>query len=401
MANISALKQALNQVASERNLEIEDIIFALCRAIESNFQDYSGYTDNLNVFYSESEDRIVAMAKKKVVQISSDDAHEIPLIQAILFKEDAKLGDTIEVDVSMDGDFGRVAALSAKQLLSQNVREKEREIMMAAFEKDLGTIQTAIVQRVDQNNVYLELNKAIVVMETEDRIPNEFYKPGTKIKVYVKDIKDSPKGKLLRVSRSDPKFLSATFIKEIPEIESESISIKSVAREPGTRSKVAVFSNVENLDPLGSCIGQKGMRINAIMDELKYGKNEERVDVILWNENIETFVANALSPAKTIKVRYFDEGVRYDEIESDQDSEILELDGFKISRRTDDQYEDDYAVDPNTAMVIVPDDQLSLAIGKDGQNARLASKLTGVKINIQGETKFVETKQTPVNTEEK
>ena len=186
-------------------------------------------------------------------------------------------------------------------------------------------------------------------MDAEDRIPGEFYKSANKIKVLLKSIEETPKGKVLKVSRSDPNFLKAIFALEVPEIESESVEIKAVAREAGSRSKVAVYSNVNGVDPIGSCVGQKGVRIMTITNELRFGKSEEKIDIILWDPKKENFISNSLSPAQTVSVTYDDQN--------------------------------------GIAKVIVPDEQLSLAIGKDGQNVRLAAKLTGCKIDIEGETK--------------
>lgn len=400
MAIISNFMAAVNQIAAERNIPSQDVVDALCEAIESNYKDLQIYTDNIKVFYSEKDDNIKAIATKKVVQIAEDESHEIPLIQAILINPDAKIGDVIEVDVTSDGDFGRVAAQSARQLLFQKVREKEKDIILKSFEGKVGTIEEAIVQRVEGKNIVVEIRKAIAYMLEEDKIPGEFYKSGSRIKVVIKAIGDTVKGRNVLVSRSDPMFLSALFQLEIPEIDSGSIEIKSIAREAGSRSKVAVYSNVENLDPLGSCIGQKGVRIVAIMDALKFGSNEERVDVILWDPKIETFVSNALSPAQSVKVKYYPNGLSWDFLNSevekgncekvDKENGSVEYiyEGFAFLPT-----EDEWAVEPNTAKIIVPDEQLSLAIGKEGQNARLASKLTGVKVDIQGETERVNTSQ--------
>lgn len=391
---------AVNQIAAERNIPPMDVVEALCEAIESNYKDLQIYTDNIRVFYSEQEDNIKAIAKKKVVQIAEDESHEIPLIQAILIDPDAKVGDVLDVDVTKDGDFGRVAAQSARQILFQKVREKEKDVVLKSFEGKEGTIEDGIVQRVEGKNVIIEIRKAIAYMMEEDKIPGEFYKSGARIKVVVKSIGDNGKGRNLLVSRSDPMFLKALFEIEIPEIESGSIAIKAIAREAGSRSKVAVYSNVDTLDPLGSCIGQKGVRIVAIMDALKFGNNEERVDVILWDPKIETFVSNALSPAQAVKVKYYPNGLKWDFLD-----EEIEAGNCKKEIKENDQIEyiydgfaflptdDEWAIEPNTAKVIVPDDQLSLAIGKEGQNARLASKLTGVKVDIQGETERVNTSQ--------
>lgn len=403
MATISNFMAAVNQIAAERNIPAEEVIDSICIAIESNYQDMQTYTDNIHVFFSEEQDRLMAMAKKKVVMIANDETHEIPLIQAFLIDPNAKVGDVLEVDVSNDGDFGRVAAQSARQVLFQRVREKEKDVVLKSFEGSLGKIETGVIQKFEGKSLLIEIRKAMTIMDEEDRIPGEFYKSGSKIKVLIKEIADTPKGRMLKVSRSDPGFLSALFELEIPEIESKSIEIKSIAREAGSRSKVAVYSNVDSLDPLGSCIGQRGVRINTIMDELKYGSSEERVDVILWDPRIEVFVSNSLSPAQSVKVKYYQNGVEWELLESEiekgnatketkEDGSVeYKYDGFIFVKLAD--ADPVWAIEPNTAKVIVPDEQLSLAIGKEGQNARLASKLSGVRLDIQGETERVNTSQ--------
>jgi N utilization substance protein A len=400
MAIISNFMAAVNQIAAERNIPADEVIESICEAIESNYQDLQIYTDNIHVFYSEEEDKIKAFAKKRVVQIAEDETHEVPLIQAILIDPDVKIGDVLEVDVTNEGDFGRVAAQSARQVLFQKVREIEKDVVLKSFEGKVGTVEDGIVQRLDGKNVIIEIRKALAIMPDEEKIPGEFYKSGSRIKVLVKEISSVSAGRNLIVSRADPDFLRALFVLEVPEIESDSIQIKSIAREPGSRSKVAVYSTVETLDPLGSCIGQKGVRIMFIMNALKYGSHEERVDVILWDPRIEVFVSNALSPAQVVKVKFYPNGLSWKELEEEIQSGKCEkkvteaglteyhYDGFAFL-----QNESEWAVEPNTAKVVVPDEQLSLAIGKEGQNARLASKLTGVKVDIQGETERVNTSQ--------
>ncbi len=224
------------------------------------------------------------------------------------------------------------------------------------FKDKMGEIDYAVVQRMAGDDVIFEIRRAIALMPAEERIPVEFYRSGNRMKVLLKEIRVTQRGKQLIVSRADGDFLRGLFALEVPEIVSGSVEIRSVAREAGSRSKVAVKSNVQGIDPIGSCVGQKGVRINAIMNELKFGAHEEKIDIILFDDSEDTFVANALSPAQVIETK------------------IINADNKEIQ-------------------VIVPDEQLSLAIGKDGQNVRLAAKLTGWNIDIQGVTVKIEHKR--------
>ncbi len=342
---------AVNQIAAERNIDADDVLEAIKHAIKSGFKKY--YTEEqgslLNIEINSETGGIDVFADKKVVEGVTNDATQISLKDAQKIEPKLKVGDHVEVDITPEGDFGRVAAQAAKQVILQKIRESEKEAILKEFKDRMGEIETGIVQRVEGDTVVWEVRKATAYMPQEDRVGSEFYRSGTKHKLLIKGIVEGHKGKQLVVSRSDPDFLRGLFELEVPELVSESIEIKSIAREAGSRSKVAVVSNTEGIDPIGSCVGQKGVRINAIMNELRVGNSEEKIDIILWDEDIEEYISNSLSPAEVIKVEI---------VKSDE----------KVAR------------------VIVPDEQLSLAIGKEGQNVRLAAKLTGWKIDIQGET---------------
>lgn len=342
---------AVNQIAAERNIDADDVLEAIKHAIKTGFKKY--YTEEqgslLNIDISAETGGIEVYADKKVVKEVTNDATQISLKDAHKIESKLKIGDHVEVDVTPEGDFGRVAAQAAKQVILQKIRESEKESILKEFTDRIGEIETGVVQRVEGDTVVWEVRKATAYMPQEDRVGSEFYRSGTKHKVLIKGITEGYKGKQLIVSRADAHFLRGIFELEVPELVSESIEIKSIAREAGSRSKVAVVSNTEGIDPIGSCVGQKGVRINAIMNELRVGNSEEKIDIILWDEEIDEFISNALSPAEVIKV------------------EIL-------------------GKEDKVARVIVPDEQLSLAIGKEGQNVRLAAKLTGWKIDIQGET---------------
>jgi len=342
---------AINQIAAERNIDPDSVTNAIKMAIITGFRrDYPEEEGAiLDVEIDPVAGTISVYADKKVVKDVTNKATQISVKAAISLENKLREGDHVLVDITPTGDFGRVAAQAARQVILQNIREAEKDSIMEEFNDKIGEIDYAVIQRMQGDNVLMELRRAIGVMPLEDRIPNEYYKSGSRTKVLLKEIKETSRGKQLIISRADPKFLIGLFKLEVPEILSGSIDIKAVAREAGSRSKIAVNSNVEGVDPIGSCVGQRGVRINAIMNELKFGLQEEKIDIIAWAEGEADFIANALSPAQVISI------------------DIIDAEGKK-------------------ATVIVPDEQLSLAIGKEGQNVRLAAKLTGWNIDIQGET---------------
>ncbi|MDY6350119.1 MAG: transcription termination factor NusA, partial [Selenomonas sp.] len=263
--------------------------------------------------------------------------------QARTIRAEYEPGDIIEIEVT-PANFGRIAAQAAKQVVVQRVREAERGIIYEEFMSREGDIITGLVSRVENRNVFIDLGKTEAILMPAEQIAGETYEHGDRIKAYIVEVKRTSKGPQIVVSRTHPGLLKRLFELEVPEIQEGIVEIKSVAREPGMRSKIAVWSKEEDVDPVGSCVGHKGMRVQAIVDEL----GSEKIDIVKWNEDSAKFIANALSPAKVVSV-----AVNEDE---------------KVSR------------------VVVPDYQLSLAIGKEGQNARLAAKLTGWKIDIKSET---------------
>lgn len=344
MVVISDLLAAVRQIAAERNIEPEDVLGGVEEAIRTGFRKNYGTGEALVVDIDIEKESFAVYADKKVVKKVTNVATQISLEDAQKIESKLEIGDHVQVDVTPEGDFGRIAVQAAKQVIMQTVREAEKESVMKEFKDKMGEVETGIIQRMDGDNVLVEIRKAIAVMLPEDRLPGEFYRSGDRMKFLLKEIDRTARGKQLLVSRSDPQFLIELFALEVPEIRSESVDIKAVAREAGSRSKVAVVSNQEGVDPIGACVGQKGIRIDNITDELK----GEKIDIILWDEDLKTFIANSLSPAQVKKITI--------------DEEIKK------------------------AQVIVPDDQLSLAIGKEGQNVRLAAKLTGWTIDIDGET---------------
>lgn len=348
MAIVTDFLAAINQIASERGIDADKIVQALKDAIvvaykKEYFKNLTAEEleaiDNITVELESSNGSFQIVAVKEVVKKAIDTIKQISLKDAQLISKDLKEGDVIEVELPSD-DFGRIAAQTAKQVVLQKIREFEKEAVLSEFSGKVGQVFTALMQRMQRGEVVFEIGKATAYMPQEEQIANEFYKVGERYKVLLKGIIDTPRGKELVVSRADPNFLIELFKMEVPEMESGVIEVKAVAREAGSRSKIAVVSNQEGVDPIGSCVGQRGIRIANVMSEL----GEEKLDIIEWHEDLESFIASSLSPAKVISVKVKDD----------------------------------------TAIVKVEDDQLSLAIGRDGQNVRLAWKLTNLKLDIVG-----------------
>ncbi len=360
MSDQTDIMSAIRQIAAERKIEVNEIVDAIRQSIKTIFDDERGLpheNEIISVDMDPEKGHIAVYAKKTVVKTVKDDDSEISLTDAKEISKKADIGDEVKVDVTPEGDFGRIAAQTARQVILQKLRDAEKEAVIKQFQDKVGGIISVNIQRVlPEGDILCEVSKAKALMPKAERVPTEFYKLGSQVKVLLKEIAEDIRGKYMLVSRSDPDFLRELFRMEIPEIESGTVEIMAIAREAGSRSKVAVRSNSEGIDPIGSCVGQKGVRINAISNELKNGNFEEKVDIILWDDNIETFLMNSIRPAEAIKV----------EIKNKKDK---------------------------SAIIIVPDAQQSLAIGKDGQNARLSSKLTGWTLDIRGENEGKEKPQ--------
>jgi len=264
-----------------------------------------------------------------------------------------KVGEEIEIPLVSKQDYGRIAAQTAKQVILQKIREAEKETISTEYKSKEGEIISGIVQRVEGHTVFVDIGKTLGILNRDEQIPGEFYRPSQRLKLYILKVEDTPKGSVVVLSRAYPKLISKLFELEVPEIASGTVVIKSIAREAGFRTKIAVVSMEEGVDPIGACVGQRGTRIMAVINEL----GGEKIDVIQWEEKPEKFIANSLSPAKIVEVKVDPPG------------------GGK-----------------NTATVLVPEDQLSLAIGKDGRNVRLAANLTGWKVDIKTTDKVVEEK---------
>ena len=260
--------------------------------------------------------------------------------EAKQIKPGIKAGEELQVPLETRKDYGRIAAQTAKQVILQKFREAEREAIFSEYKSKEGEIISGIVQRIEGKNVFFDIGKTLGILSKEEQVPGEFYRPGQRLKIYILKVEESPKGPIVFLSRAYPKIVSKLFELEVPEIAQDSVIIKSIAREAGSRSKIAVVSNIEGVDPIGSMVGQKGTRVMAVINEL----GGEKIDIIEYSKDPEKYIANALAPAKILEVKILPK---------------------------------------NKALVTAPEDQLSLAIGKDGQNVRLAAKLTGWKIDVR------------------
>ena len=339
--------EALKELGREKGIAPEILFDAIEAALISAYKRNFGSAQNVRVSLNRDTGSYHVYAIKTVVEEVGNDVTEISLGQARAIKPDYEVDDIIEIEVT-PANFGRIAAQTAKQVVVQRIREAERGIIYEEFMSRESDIITGLVQRVENRNVFIDLGRTEAVLTPAEQIPTETYNHGDRIKAYIVEVKKTNKGPQVVVSRTHPGLLKRLFELEVPEIQEGVVEIKSVAREPGMRSKIAVYSKDENVDPVGSCVGQKGIRVQAIVDEL----GSEKIDIVKWNEDSAKYIANALSPAKVVSVAVNEEE--------------------KVSR------------------VVVPDYQLSLAIGKEGQNARLAAKLTGWKIDIKSESQAAE-----------
>lgn len=342
---------AITQIAAEKNLPKEVVLQAVETALVSAYKRDSEATGNIVVRIDRDTGGVHVYAQRAVVEEVEDPRVDISLEEARRIKPDAQLGDIIENEVT-PANAGRIAAQTAKQVVLQRLREAEREMVYEEFSGREGDIVSGLIQRMDARHVVVDLGKTEGILPPIEQVRTDHYRPGQRMKFYLLEVHKSNKGPQLILSRTHKNLLKRLFELEVPEIYKGVVEIKSIAREPGYRSKVAVASLQEGVDPVGSCVGLRGIRIQNIVNEL----NGERIDVVQWDPDSSRFVANALSPAQVTSVSVSQED--------------------------------------NTASVIVPDRQLSLAIGKEGQNARLAAKLTGWRIDIRSETSAEEAVRT-------
>jgi N utilization substance protein A len=333
---------AITQIAAERGIPREAVMSSVEHALKTVYRKMSGteVEENVDVEIDPATGAVRIFVVKEVVEEVEDEGSQMSLEEARAFDADAYIGKVYRTDRTPK-DFGRIAAQTAKQVVLQRIRDYERDSVYEEFADRVGEVLNGVVQRADSRALIVELGKAEAVMPVREQVPNERYRPGQRLKVYLVDVNKDPRGPQLIVSRTNVNLVKRLFELEVPEIFSGAVEIMAIAREPGLRSKVAVAARQEKVDPVGSCVGIRGVRIQNIVNELM----GEKIDVIEWSSDTNTFIANALSPAKPLSVSLNEEE--------------------KVAR------------------VIVPSDQMSLAIGKDGQNARLAYKLTGWRIDVK------------------
>jgi len=368
--DIKSFTLAINQIAEEKGIPFEKVIETIETAIASAYKKDYGKKSQIirakidpasgevkfwqvklvvdkDMIYSEEE-----LAKLKNlppehstkegenVKIRFNPERHIMIEEAKKIVPDIKPGEELKIELESQKDYGRIAAQTAKQVILQKLREAERDVVLNEYKTKEGGIVSGIIQRIEGKNIYFDIGKALGILTKEEQVPGEFYRPGQRLKVYVLKVEDTPKGPMVFLSRAYPKMISKLFELEVPEISSGQVQIRSIAREPGSRTKIAVESKVEGIDPIGSTVGQRGTRVLAVINEL----GGEKIDIIEYSDDPAKYISNSLSPAKVLEVKILPK---------------------------------------NKALVIVPEDQLSLAIGKDGQNVRLAAKLTGWKIDVK------------------
>lgn len=339
------LMQALNELEKERGIPKKALIDAIKAALNTAYKKNFGTAQNVNVELNEATGAVQVFAQKRIVDEVKDKCLEISIQEAEQIDSECLLNDVIDVEVT-PSNFGRIAAQTAKQVVVQKLREAERSMIYEEFSEREGEVVTGVIQRIESKMVIINLGRTEGIMLPSDQIVSERYEVGQRIKGYIYEVKNTSKGPSVFISRSHPYFLRRLFELEVPEIYEGLVEIKSIAREAGSRSKISVNSLDEKVDSVGACVGPRGIRVQNIVMEL----SGEKIDIIKYNKDPEKYIANALSPSKVVGVLIYEEE--------------------KVAR------------------VIVPDYQLSLAIGKEGQNARLAAKLTGWKVDIKSESQW-------------
>lgn len=363
--DFKAFKSSILQIAEEKGLPFEKVVEDIEAAIAAAYKKEYGKKGQKIVCKMDFEkgqlkfwrsflvlDETMVYKKEELEKIEKKEIEptegkvkfnpekHIMLEEAKKIDPNVKAGQELLIPLETKSDFGRIAAQTAKQVVLQKLKETEREVIYEEYKKKEGEIISGILQRIEGKNIYFDIGKTIGILPKNEQIPGEFYRPGQRLKLYVLKVEKTTKGPLIILSRAYPKFVSKLFELEVPEIAAGQVQIKSIAREPGSRTKIAVSSNVKEIDPIGACVGQRGTRVNAVIVEL----GGEKIDIVEYSEEPEKYIANSLSPAKVLEVKILPK---------------------------------------NKALAIVPEDQLSLAIGKDGQNVRLAAKLTGWKIDVK------------------
>ncbi|MDO4557035.1 MAG: transcription termination factor NusA, partial [Lachnospiraceae bacterium] len=341
---MSELIDALNQLEKEKNIDKDIIMEAIEASLVGACKRDFGKADNVKVSMDRETGDITVLAEKTVVEEVEDPALEISLADAKMRDIHYEVGDIVNIEITPK-NFGRIAAQHARSVIVQKIKEEERKVLFHHFYCKERDVVTGVVQRYIGDNISVSLDeKTDAVLSKNEQVPGEVFRPTERIKLYIIEVKDTNKGPKIIVSRTHPELVKRLFEKEVFEVQDGTVEIKSIAREAGSRTKIAVWSNNPDVDPVGACVGLNGARVNAIVNDLK----GEKIDIINWSDEPEVLIENALSPSKVVSVHVSE--------------------------------------DEKSARVIVPDYQLSLAIGKEGQNARLAARLTGYKIDIKSET---------------
>lgn len=335
---------ALSELEKEKGIRQDVVLEAIRSALETGYKKNFSKATNFSIDIDKENGEYKLYQDKTVVGSVENNNLEISLEEAKTIDSKFEVGDIVKIEIKPKKDFGRIAAQTARQVILQKIREAERESIFSEFYGRESDILTGIVQRENKGNIYVDLGKIEGTLSVNEQIPGEVYNPGDRIKTVIVEVKNTGKGASIMLSRSHPNLVKRLFELEVPEIHDGIIEIYSIAREAGSRTKIAVFSHDPNVEPIGSCVGNKGVRVKNIIDEI----NQEKIDIIIYEKNPEKFIANSLGPAKIVNV-------------------------------TANEKE-------KTAVAVVPDNQLSLAIGKEGQNVRLAAKLTGWKIDIISES---------------
>ena len=343
MAKNNELLEALNILEQEKNISKETLLEAIENSLITACKNHFGKSENVKVNIDPETCEYHVFQEKKVVEKVEDPVEEISLVNAKMIDSKYELDDIVNVEVKSK-EFGRIATQNAKNVILQKIREEERKVLFDEYYSKEKDIVTGIVQRYVGKNVSINLGKVDAILTENEQVKGEVFQPTERIKVYILEVKSTSKGPRVLVSRTHPELVKRLFESEVAEVKDGTVEIKAIAREAGSRTKIAVWSNDPDVDPVGACVGMNGARVNAIVNELR----GEKIDISTWNENPAMLIENALSPAKVISV-------------------IADA-------------------EEKAAKVVVPDYQLSLAIGKEGQNARLAARLTGFKIDIKSET---------------
>ena len=338
--------QAIEDLEAQKGIKPEILLETLKNALVFAYKKHTGDSSDIVLDINQEKKSVKFFAVKTVVEEVTDPDKEISLEDAKLIKKTYKVGDEVRIEF-IPKEFGRIAAQTAKQVVLQKLRETERDLTLAEFEDKENEAKICTIRRVDDKNVYVEIGAGEIeaVMLPQDQVPGEEYKVNDKLMVYVKKVRTAGRNAQILVSRTSMGLVKKLFENVVPEIEAGIVEVKGISREPGQRTKIAIYSNDPNVDAVGACVGNKGSRVNEVVKEL----NGEKIDIIAWSEDPLEYIAKALSPAKVLKVSANE--------------------GEKVAR------------------VVVPDDKLSLAIGKDGQNARLAARLTGWKIDVRSESR--------------